>query len=75
MHIEYGTWVKLSVITIKCTLKSYGKYGVVSGFDYCLRMPLWLAIRMSDASMWALAACHIRTAEFFVYLFDSCYEL
>lgn len=30
MHIEYGTWVKLSVITIKCTLKSYGKYGVVS---------------------------------------------
>lgn len=48
---------------------------IILGFDYCLRMPLWLAIRMSDASMWALAACHIRTAEFFVYLFDSCYEL
>lgn len=44
MHIENGTWVKLSVITIKCTLKShlkkkkkkkctlksYGKHGVVS---------------------------------------------
>lgn len=48
---------------------------IILGFDYCLWMPLWLAIRMSDASMWALAACHIRTAEFFVYLFDSCYEL
>lgn len=48
---------------------------IILGFDCCLRMPLWLAIRMSDASMWALAACHIRTAEFFVYLFDSCYEL
>lgn len=29
MHIENGTWVKLSVITIKCTLKSYDKHGVV----------------------------------------------
>lgn len=48
---------------------------IILGFDYCLRMPLWLAIRISDASMWALAACHIRTAEFFVYLFDFCYEL
>lgn len=33
---------------------------IILGFDNCLWMPLWLAIRMSDSSMWALGACHIK---------------
>ena len=43
---------------------------IILGFDNCLWMPLWLAIRMSDSSMWALGLLN----SLFI-LFDSCYDL